>query len=80
LEKMDKCLRYAKQWMLRCPPEKKRREKKMNTIAYVFLQSYFWIPKGRGMFFKGQSRIRFATIYISLIHSHTCTSWFDHMT
>jgi hypothetical protein len=58
--------------MLRCPPEKKRREKKMNTIAYVFLQSYFQIPKGRGMFFKGQSRIRFATIYIypSYIHTH----------
>jgi hypothetical protein len=24
---MDKCLRYAKQWMLRCLPEKKRRER-----------------------------------------------------
>ena len=23
-EKMDKCPRYLKQWVLRCPPEKKR--------------------------------------------------------
>ena len=23
-KKMDKCLRYLKQWVLRCPPEKKR--------------------------------------------------------
>ena len=22
-EKMDKCLRYLKQWVLRCPPEKR---------------------------------------------------------
>ena len=27
-EKMDKCSRYLKQWVLRCPPEKK-----MNKIA-----------------------------------------------
>ena len=25
-EKMDKCLRYLKQWVLRCPPEKKQRD------------------------------------------------------
>ena len=25
-EKMDKCLRYLKQWVLRYPPEKKRDE------------------------------------------------------
>ena len=24
LEKMDKCLRYQKQWVLRCPPEEKK--------------------------------------------------------
>jgi hypothetical protein len=27
---MDKCSRYLKQWILRCPPEKK---KEMNKIA-----------------------------------------------
>ena len=32
-EKMDKCLRYWKQWVLRCPPGKKRREREMNKIA-----------------------------------------------
>ena len=40
IEKMDKCLRYLKQWILRCPPEKNR-EREMNKIAYVFLQSIF---------------------------------------
>jgi hypothetical protein len=30
VEKMDKCLRYSKQWILRCPPEKRR---EMNKIA-----------------------------------------------
>ena len=25
-KKMDKCPRYLKQWVLRCPPEKKRDE------------------------------------------------------
>jgi hypothetical protein len=25
-KKMDKCLRYLKQWVLRCPPEKKKRD------------------------------------------------------
>ena len=25
-EKMDKCLRYLKQWLLRCPPKEKRRK------------------------------------------------------
>ena len=29
VEKMDKCPRYLKQWVLRCPPEKKE----MNKIA-----------------------------------------------
>ena len=24
-KKMDKCLRYVKQWVLRCPPEEKER-------------------------------------------------------
>jgi hypothetical protein len=26
IEKIDKCSRYLKQWVLRCPPEKKRDE------------------------------------------------------
>ena len=38
-KKMDKCPRYLKQWVLRCPPEKKREE--MNKIAHVLLQSCF---------------------------------------
>ena len=33
IEKIDKCPRYLKQWVLRCPPEKKERE--MNKIAPV---------------------------------------------
>jgi hypothetical protein len=37
LEKMDKCSKYLKQWVLRCLPEKRRREKEMNKIAHVFL-------------------------------------------
>jgi hypothetical protein len=32
LKKMDKCLRFLKQWVLRCPPSKKR---EMNKIAPV---------------------------------------------
>ena len=36
-KKMDKCPRYLKQWVLRCPPEKKE----INKIAHVFLQSCF---------------------------------------
>jgi hypothetical protein len=40
LKKMDKCPRYLKQWVLRCPPEKKE-EKEMNKIAHVFLQKCF---------------------------------------
>ena len=26
LKKMDKCPRYIKQWVLRCPPKKRRRD------------------------------------------------------
>ena len=43
IEKMDKCLRYLKQWVLRCPPKKK----KMNKIAPVLLQNYFQVSKER---------------------------------
>jgi hypothetical protein len=31
---MDKCSRYWKQWVLRCPPEMKRK-RNMNKIAPV---------------------------------------------
>jgi hypothetical protein len=41
-EKMDKCLRYLNQWVLRFPPEKRR---KMNKIALVLLQKYFQVLK-----------------------------------
>ena len=43
-KKMDKCPRYLKQWVLKCPPEKK---KEMNKIAPVLLQNYFQISKER---------------------------------
>ena len=38
LRKMDKCPRYVKQWVLRCPPKKE-----MNKIALVLLQKYFHV-------------------------------------
>ena len=50
LKKMDKCLRYLKQWVLRCPPEKNRTKKEMNKIAHVFLQGYVSNFKKRDMF------------------------------
>ena len=66
VEKMDKCLRYIKQWVLRCPPKKEE----MNKIAHVFLQSCFQVSKERYVF-KEQSSIRLATINIHHIHPHT---------
>ena len=45
LKKMDKCPRYLKQWVLRCPQERKKEE--MNKIAHVFLQSCFSVLKER---------------------------------
>ena len=65
-KKMDKCPRYWKQWVLRCPPEKR---KEMNKIVHVFLQSCFSIPKERYVF-KEHSRIRLATIYIHHTSTH----------
>ena len=44
VEKMDKCPRYIKQWVLRCPPEIKE---ETNKIAHVFLQSCFQVSKER---------------------------------
>ena len=38
---MDKCSRYLKQWVLRCPPEKKKKKREMNKIAPILLQKYF---------------------------------------
>jgi hypothetical protein len=46
LEKMDKYLKYLKQWVLRCTPE----IKKMNNIAHIFLQSCFQVLKERYVF------------------------------
>ena len=66
-KKMDKCPKYLKQWVLRCPPEKK---KKMNKIAPIVLQEYFQVLRERYVF-KEQSRIRLDTIYINLIYPHT---------
>ena len=43
-KKIDKCPRYLKQWVLRCPPKKK---KEMNKIAPVPLQNYFHVSKER---------------------------------
>ena len=63
IEKMDKCLRYLKQWVLRCPPEKKR---EMNKIAHVLLQKYFQASKEIYVFME-HIRIRLDTIYI---HTH----------
>ena len=66
-EKMDKCPRYLKQWVLRCPPEKK--EEKMNKIPYVFFQSCFQVSKDRYVF-KEHSSIRLATKYIHHTSTH----------
>ena len=49
LKKMDKCPRYWKQWVLRCPPEKER-EKDMKKIAHVSLQSVFQVSVKKDMF------------------------------
>ena len=43
IEKMDKCPRYLKQWVLRCPLEKKKKKREMNKIAHVFLQKVFQV-------------------------------------
>ena len=65
-KKMDKCPIYLKQWVLRCPPKKKRN---MNKIAHVFLQSCFQVLKDRYVF-KEHSRIRLATKYIHHTTTH----------
>jgi hypothetical protein len=69
------CSRYLEQWVLRCHPKK---EKEMNKLAPVLLQSYFQVSNERYVF-KEYSRIRLATKYVHHIHPHTCTSWFDCM-
>ena len=65
IEKMDKCPKYLKQWVLRCPHEKK---KEMNQRAHVFLQKFLKF-QSREICFKEHSRIRLATTYIST-HMH----------
>ena len=45
LEKMNKCSRYLKQWVLRCCLRKRRI--KMNKIAHVFLQKFSSFKQGR---------------------------------
>jgi hypothetical protein len=67
----QKCLRYWKQWVLRCPPKKR----KMNKDSPCSLAEIFPSFKWEIYVFKEQSRIRIATIY-----PHTCTSWFDCIT
>ena len=62
--KMDKYPRYIKQWVLRCSPEKKKK-REMNKIAHVFLQKFSKFQT-REICFKEHSRIRIATIYISI--------------
>ena len=47
----------------------KKREKKMNKIAHVLLQSYFQFSKGRYVF-KEHSRIKLATTYIHHTSTH----------
>ena len=40
IEKNGQVPKILKQWVLRCPPEKKREKKEMNKIAHVFLQLF----------------------------------------
>jgi hypothetical protein len=67
IEKIDKCPRYLKLWVLQCPPEKKK--EKMNKIAHVILQNCFQVSKGRYVF-KEHSRMRLATINIHYTSTH----------
>jgi len=50
IDKMDKCPRYLKQWVLWCPPKKRRKERKVNKIAHVFLLKVFQSFNKRDMF------------------------------
>ena len=43
---MDKCPRYLKQWVLKCPPKKE-----MNKIAPILLQMFLSFKK-RDMFLR----------------------------
>jgi hypothetical protein len=65
IEKMDKCPRYPKQWVLRCPP---KNENEMNKIA-MFSCNCFQVSKERYIF-KEHSRIRLATIISTIFHTH----------
>ena len=61
IEKMDKCSRYLKQWVLRCPPKKRE----MNKIAHAFVQIFLSFKTK--ICFKEYSRFRLAT---KNIHTH----------
>ena len=67
-EKMDKCPGYWKQWVLRCPPGKKKEREEMNKIAHNFLQKFFKFQT-REICFKEHNRISSTTIY-TFTHIH----------
>jgi hypothetical protein len=69
LEKMDKCSRYLKQWVLRCLPWKRRR-KKWKKDSPCSLAKVFFKFQTREIWFKEHSRIRIATIHIFHTHAH----------
>ena len=63
---MDKCPRYLKRWVLRCPLEKKE----MNKIAPVLLQIVSKFQK-RDKFSRSKVELGLATIYIHhIFHTH----------
>jgi len=84
-KRTQRCLRYWKQWVLRCPPEKKEREESKREIMKIAqaLAKIFTSFK-REMFLRRKVELGFhyihSTIYIHFIYPYTCTSWFDCMT
>jgi hypothetical protein len=51
IEKMDKCLRYLKQWVLRCSLKKRKREKeKRKKDSPCSLAKVFQVSNKRDMF------------------------------
>jgi hypothetical protein len=62
----QKFLRYWKQWILRCLPEKKRNNKDIPCSLAKIFSSF-----KREIYVKEHSRIRLATIYIhQTFHTH----------
>jgi hypothetical protein len=69
-EKSGQVSKRIKQWVLRCPPKKKR---EMNKIAHVFFAKCSSIFK-RDMFSRSNIRIRISHhIHLSFIHHIPCT-------